>query len=132
MQPTIEQIKEDFQFLESWEDRYQYIIDLGDELEPLIDEEKNDETFVQGCMSNVWLVIEETENGYLHIRGDSDSAIVKGLVAMLIAFYAPVPKEKLGMYDAVQLFSEFRLETHLSPNRRNGLYALNKRIKAFE
>ena len=118
-------------FLESWEDRYQYIIDLGEELSPLEDHERNDETYVRGCMSNVWLTVNKRPDGSLDIRGQSDSAIVQGLVALLIAFYSAVPVAGLAAADAMALFKEFRLETHLSPNRRNGLYALNKRIKSF-
>ncbi|MBN2510610.1 MAG: SufE family protein [Spirochaetales bacterium] len=130
MQISIDHIKEDFRFLESWEDRYQYIIDLGESLEPLGADEKRDENFVQGCMSSVWLVIKETGDGTLDIRGDSDSAIVRGLIAILIAFYTGVPRSRFKGRDASLLFSDLKLETHLSPNRRNGLHAMNSRIQS--
>lgn len=83
---TIEELLEDFEFLDSWEDRYRYIIELGDELEDLEDELRVEENRVQGCVSNVWLIasFDASSPPQISFRADSDSQLVRGLVSILI------------------------------------------------
>ena len=132
MSHSFEQIKDDFAFLEDWEDRYRYIIELGRELPPLSDNEKNDDTRVQGCVSQVWLITEPqagTEQ-VLKFRGESDAHIVRGLVAIVLALYSGKPAQDIAGIDAVAVLKELGLDSHLSPQRANGLRAMVQRIHA--
>lgn len=127
---SIEQLIDDFSFLDGWEDRYAYVLELGKTLAPLSEEEHNDETHVEGCVSQVWLVTEDEGNSHLTFRGDSDSQIVKGLIAiLLVMFSGKSPKEILDT-DAETLLGKLGLDQHLTPQRANGLAAMVRRIKA--
>ncbi|WP_138379262.1 SufE family protein [Luteithermobacter gelatinilyticus] len=127
---TIDEVVETFEFLDDWEDRYKYIIDLGRELPELEDAARTEENRVQGCTSRVWLVYQE-QDGKIVFRGDSDAHIVRGLVAlMLMIFSGKSPQEILGT-DAKGILNRLGLEKHLSPMRTNGLYAMVERIKAI-
>lgn len=124
-----DEIIEDFSQVEDWMDRYQMIIDLGEELEP-IDESKRTETnLIEGCQSSVWLVCEE-HDGRLLFRGDSNALIVKGLVALLLRVVSNhTPQEIL---DADLYFIQrIGLSEHLSPTRSNGLLAMIKQIRMY-
>lgn len=112
-----------------WEDRYRYLIELGEALEPIDDIARCEANRVQGCMSQVWLQLEPSE-GLLHFRGDSDSAIVKGLVAVLrIAFSGQSPQVILE-FDLKTAFRRMGLDEHLSPNRRNGFFSMVGLVRA--
>jgi len=129
----IAQIIEDFDFLDDWEDRYRYVIELGKALPPLAEDEKTDANKVQGCVSQVWLVHEETGSGsdpVLVFRGDSDAHIVRGLVAITLAAMAGRTASEIADFDAVALFSRLGLIENLTPQRANGLRAMIGRIKA--
>lgn len=130
---SLEQITEDFQFLDDWEDRYRYVIELGKELEPLDPSEKTDDYKVQGCVSQVWLVpaIEqpETDDPVIRYRGDSDAHIVRGLVAIVLAAYSGRRASEIQSVDAVSLFDRLGLVEHLTPQRANGLRSMVARIK---
>ena len=129
----IAQIIEDFDFLDDWEDRYRYVIELGKALPPLAEDEKTDANKVQGCVSQVWLVHEETGSGsdpVLVFRGDSDAHIVRGLVAITLAAMAGRKASEIADFDAVALFSRLGLIENLTPQRANGLRAMIGRIKA--
>ena len=96
---AIDGLVDDFSFLDDWEDRYRYVIELGKELPALPDSERTDTNKVRGCASQVWLVSELRRNGdaRLRFRGDSDAHIVRGLIAILFALYSGrSPREKLG------------------------------------
>ena len=122
------EIRDNFEFLSDWEDRYRYIIELGRTLEPLAEDERNADTKVLGCASQVWLVRGQDEGGALHLRGDSDAHIVRGLVAIVLAlFNGRTPQEALAV-DAHAELSALGLEEHLSPQRSNGLRAMLERI----
>ena len=113
-------------FFDDWTDRYQYIIALGRKLPELEERYKTDEYKVRGCMSQVWLKSEvvQGEEQTLEFRGDSDSAIVKGLIAVLhICLSGRTPKAILAE-DLEGLFQRVGLEQHLSPNRRNGFFSM--------
>ncbi len=116
---------------EQWEDRYRYLIDLGKKLEPLADAEKSPETKVEGCMSQVWMVAERSagEPGALHFRGDSDSHIVRGLIALLLLLCSDRAPQAILDTDIEGTFGKLGLEQQISPNRRNGFFAMVGRIQ---
>jgi cysteine desulfuration protein SufE len=128
---TIEEIESNFQFLEDWEDRYKYLIELGQGLEPLKPEERTPETKVRGCASQVWLVSDFRDAGgaSLHFRGDSDAHIVKGLIAVLLALYSGRTPAEILATDANEVFTRLGLNEHLSPQRSNGFIAMVNRIR---
>ena len=132
--PTIEEIIEDFEFLDDWEDRYRYVIELGRTLEPMPDSDKNDLTKVQGCVSQVWLT--DTVDGsdpadpVLHFKGDSDAHIVRGLVAIMLAASSGRKASEIIALDESALFAKLGLIEHLTPQRANGLRSMVARIKA--
>lgn len=122
-------IAEDFAFLADWDDRYRYIIELGRELEPLDAQERNTATKVSGCVSQVWIV-SERQGVRLHFRGDSNSSLVKGLIAIAFSiFNDKAPKDILAI-DAYPTFQALGLDAHLTPQRSNGVRAMILRIKA--
>jgi len=122
-------IAENVQYLDDWEDRYRYIIELGQALPPLADNEKNAATKVQGCVSQVWLVTER-EGDVLRYRAESDAAIVRGLAAILVALYSGRPAGEIAGVDAIAIFDELGLREHLSTQRSNGLVAMVNRIRS--
>lgn len=127
----IQDMVDDFAFMEDWEDRYSHVIDLGKDLTPLSASERNDITRVKGCVSQVWLVKDEDPQGEhrLFYRGDSDAHIVKGLVAIVInIFSGQAPKDVLGT-DIKDIMNQLGLAEHLSPQRSNGLKAMIERIR---
>jgi cysteine desulfuration protein SufE len=132
---TIEQILDDFEVLDSWDDRYRYVIELGRKLAPLPDAARTEKNKVQGCASQVWLISETKPaiNGggpVLEFIGDSDAHIVKGLVAILLALYSGQPAKKIVDTDALAIFQRLGLGEHLTPQRSNGFRSMVDRIHA--
>ena len=130
--PTTDELLEEFQELEDWDERYDLIIDLGRELPSLDADQQSEDNIVKGCMSTVWLVmniVEENETRTVQIHADSDSIIVKGLIVLLLAFYYKKSLEQIVQDDVKDFFGELGLNQHLSPQRRNGLYSMVKRLK---
>ncbi len=132
MLPAIDEIISNFELLDDWEERYRYVIELGRLMEPLPDEAHNDINKVQGCASQVWLetrLDDSTGKPVLHMRGDSDAHIVRGLVALLISLYnGKTPSEAVAT-DALGLFKELGLSEHLTPQRSNGVRSMVERIR---
>lgn len=128
---TIDAIIEDFAFLDDWEDRYRYVIELGRALEPLPDEARNPANKVEGCVSQVWLDTRSSggEDPIIEFRGDSDAHIVRGLIAILFALYSGRPASEIVATDANDVFSQLGLRDHLTPQRSNGLTAMIERIR---
>jgi cysteine desulfuration protein SufE len=125
-------IAETFALLEDWEDRYAYIIELGQKLPPLAVEEKTPAHLVSGCASQVWIVT--TLNTHksppvLDIRGESDAHIVKGLVALVLAIYSGKTPQEILNLDALAIFNDLGLGDHLSTQRANGVRAVMARIR---
>jgi len=116
-------------FEDDWMEKYQYIIQLGCKMPPLIDEYKTSEYQVDGCISRVWLKMERGEGKQLIFTGDSDSAIVKGLVAVLHALLSDRPAHDILEEDIEGFFKRVGLEQHISPNRRNGFFSMVKEIR---
>ncbi|WP_348765359.1 SufE family protein [uncultured Salinisphaera sp.] len=129
MDTQIEQLKTTFEMLPDWEERYRFIIDLGRKLEPLDDEERNEATRVRGCMSQVWLVADESNDDKLHFRGDSDAHIVRGLIGVLLMIYSDKTPKEIAEIDINQIFADLNLEQHITMNRRNGLYSMVETIQ---
>ena len=131
---AFESIRDDFAFLDEWEDRYRYVIELGHGLEPLSGESHNDVNKVRGCVSQVWLEKETLNNAagetVLRYRGDSDSHLVRGLVAIAIALFSGRTAREILATDALGLFRELGLEQHLTPQRSNGVRSMFERIRA--
>ncbi len=130
--PTIDEIVENFGFLEEWDDRYRYLIELGRMLAPLPDEAHNDVNKVQGCASQVWLqtsVRDDDGTRRIEFRGDSDALIVSGLVAIVIALYSGHTPDEILAIDAEALFATLGLKDHLSQQRANGLRSMVGRIR---
>lgn len=131
---TIENIISDFEFLDDWEDKYRYVIELGREMEKLQPEEKTDVAKVRGCASQVWLVPGETpaDNGdepRLAFRGESDALIVQGLIAILLKVYNEKTASEILETDALATFNQLGLSEHLTPQRSNGLKSMIERIR---
>ncbi len=129
---TFEEIIENLSFLDDWEDRYRYLIELGQKLEPISRDERSDENKVHGCVSQVWLITKQQElndKKVLCFRGDSDAMIVKGLVAVLIALYSGLSPDEIIEKDAIAIFDDLNLREHLTSQRSNGLVAMVDRIK---
>ena len=125
---SFDDIAADFTFLDEWDDRYKYIIDLGRNLAPYGEAFRNDAYKVKGCASQVWLHA-EMENGVLRLNGDSDAHIVKGLVAILLALYSHKTADEILAIEPSTSLAPFDLEDHLTPQRSNGLHAMVTRIR---
>jgi cysteine desulfuration protein SufE len=129
----LEQIIDDFAFLDDWEDRYRYVIELGKALPDLSDDKKNAENKVQGCASQVWLVShvkDDSADPVMTFEGDSDAHIVRGLVAIVLASYSGKHASEIVATDAIDIFDKIGLVEHLSSQRANGLRSMVKRIRA--
>src|ERR1700674_3216569 len=129
----LQQIISDFEFLDDWEDRYRYIIELGRTLSPLPDSERTAANKVRGCASQVWLSTRvERQEGQSRFRfvGDSDALIVRGLVAIVIALFDGKTADEILAIDAEAVFGRLALRAHLTAQRSNGLRALVDRIRA--
>lgn len=131
---TINEIQDEviseFEGFDDWMDKYQLLIDLGSEQEPLDDKYKTEQNLIDGCQSRVWVQCDKEADGTLTFIAESDALIVKGIVALLIRVLSGhTPKEIL---DADLYFIDrIGLREHLSPTRSNGLLAMVKRIKAY-
>ena len=130
---AFQDIAENLSFLDDWEDRLNYVIELGQALPPMDDANKTADNKVKGCVSNVWLVSSVDRSGdqpVLHFEGQSDAIITKGLVAVLLALYSDRPAAEIAETDAIAWFSKVGLSEHLGMQRSNGLVAMVNRIRA--
>jgi cysteine desulfuration protein SufE len=133
MKTSLETIKSDFAFLDDWEDRYRYIIELGRELSALEDTDKNAANKVDGCASQVWLVTRPDLKASpitLEFQGDSDAHIVRGLVAIITSAFSGKTPQQIMALDADDLLKSLGLDAHLSQQRSNGLRSMVRRIKS--
>lgn len=123
------EIVEDFSFLPQWEEKYQYLIELGQQMSPLPEAYRTEENIVRGCQSTVWLH-RECQDGKVLLQTDSDALIVKGLAALLMKVYSGQSAEEILQVD-LTFFEATGLSKHLSSQRANGLMAMIEQIKAF-
>jgi cysteine desulfuration protein SufE len=131
---TIDEIIENFAFLDDWDDRYRYVIELGRGLAPLPEAARSETNKVQGCASQVWLASQVRPNGaagpVLSFVGDSDAHIVRGLIAILFALYSGKTAREILSTDAITVFDRLGLREHLTPQRSNGFRSMVERIRA--
>nr|QIM10545.1 cysteine desulfuration protein SufE [uncultured Alphaproteobacteria bacterium] len=127
----IDELIDNFELLDDWEDKYRYLIDLGGKLPPLDEKLKTDEWKVVGCQSQVWLVPDLSDRQNITFKGDSDAAIVKGLIFVVLSIFNHCSVQKIKETDVTYIFARMGLEEHLSPSRRNGLNAMVEKIKFY-
>lgn len=124
-----QEIVKDFEFLEDWEQKYEYIIDLGKELNGISEEQKTDANLIKGCQSKVWIDA-RMEDGKLFFDADSDGILPKGIVSLLVSIYSGHSIEEILASD-FKFIEEIGLQEFLSPSRANGLMAMTKQIKFY-
>ncbi len=128
--PRLDELIEEFSFLDDWEERYRYVIDLGRTLPALEEGERVEVAKVRGCASQVWLVSStDTQTGLIEFRGQSDAAIVQGLLAILVRLYSGRQPNEILALDAQAAFQALGLGDALTPQRSNGLKAMALRIQ---
>ena len=130
---TIEELLDEFEDFDHWEERYRYIIELGEELDEMPAELKTEENRVQGCVSNVWLVMEMQpgDSPLVQFRADSDSQIVRGLVSILLMLCSGRPAREVVAMDIESVYERLDLRQHLSRSRSNGLHSMIQRIRTL-
>jgi cysteine desulfuration protein SufE len=126
---TEREIVDEFSFLESWDDKYQYIIELGKKVQPLEEENKKDENRVRGCQSTVWLVA-DYRNGRVYFKAESNSTIVQGLISLLIRVLSGQKPDDI-VEAKLDFLNEIGMMTHLAQTRSNGLLAMVKQMKNY-
>ena len=133
MMATIKEVQEsiiaEFGDFDDWLDRYQLLIDLGSEQEPLPEEYKTDNNLIEGCQSRVWLQADYVD-GKIIFRAESDALIVKGIVALLIKVYSGRPPDEI-LNNEPYFVEAIGLKEHLSPTRSNGLVAMIKQMRLY-
>ncbi len=128
---NLDEIVDIFEILGDWDQRYQYLVELGEKLPPMPEEYKTDENKVKGCMSQVWVKAwrdpEHPER--IHYYGDCDTPIIKGVLALLIQLVDGKTAEEIEKLDVDEFFQRLKLDENLSPNRHFGIYALVELMK---
>ena len=124
-----QEIIEEFSLFDSWDDKYEYIIDLGKKLKPLAPEYKIDENKIKGCQSQVWLIANEND-GRIYFEADSDAVIVRGLVSMLIRVLSGHTPEDI-INAKLDFINKIGMTTHLAQTRSNGLLSMVKQMKNY-
>ncbi len=127
--PTYDSIRDDFSFLDNWEDRYRYVMELGRALPPLDETLRTEVNKVRGCASQVW-VASKPVDGHLHFDGDSDSQLVRGLIAILFVLVQDRAPADILAADPHKAFAELGLGEHLTPQRSNGFASMVSRVRA--
>ena len=129
IQETEDEIVDEFSLFDNWEDKYEYIIDLGKKLEPLDPQFKIDENKIKGCQSQVWLVADE-HDGRIYFKADSDAVIVRGLVSMLIRVLSGHKPQEI-INTKLDFINKIGMTTHLAQTRSNGLLSMVKQMKNY-
>jgi len=129
IQEKQDRIIREFQSLSDWQERYKHIIKMGQKLPPLDEEYKVEENLVRGCQSQVWLTT-TTDNGNVIFKADSDAAITKGLVALMVNFYSGEDPDTI-LSTNPEFIKKIGMQEHLSPTRSNGLASMIKQMKIY-
>ncbi|MEP7457003.1 SufE family protein [Phyllobacterium sp. SB3] len=131
MAQTIDDIIGDFDFIDDWEERYRYVIDLGRDLKPYPESARDAAHKVNGCVSQVWLksTLSEGQDPVIEFVGDSDAHIVRGLVAIMMALYSGKKASEILAVDPEAVLKKLGLNENLTPQRSNGLRAMVARIR---
>ena len=127
---TIEELIDNFSFLDGWEEKYQYVIDLGHKLEPLDEKFKTDDWKVKGCQSQVWLV-PQIQNGVFHFKGEYDAILVKRIISIVLLIYNDKTAAEIKNIDVTKIFVKLGLEENLTPSRRNCMLSMVEKIKQY-
>lgn len=128
-QEIANELIEDFELFDDWADKYEYIISLGKELEPMPETEKVEQNIVKGCQSQVWLTAQNND-GKVTFKADSDAIITKGIIALLVKVFNQQPATEIVNND-LAFIDKIGLKEHLSPNRSNGLVSMVKKMKTY-
>lgn len=130
---NLDDLVENFELLGDWEERYRYLIDLGRKLPPMPEADHSEANKVRGCMSQVWLThqVKPGPPATLEFQGDSDSHLVKGLIALLLLLTSGKTSPEILATDIASIFTRLGLENHITMNRRNGFYSMVERIRAM-
>lgn len=126
---TEDRIIREFELLGDWQERYKYIIKLGDKLDPISESERVDDNLVKGCQSQVWLVA-DMKDGKVIFKADSDAAITKGLVSLMVRFYSGREPDVI-LNTPPSFIDKIGMAKHLSPTRSNGLASMVKQMKIY-
>ena len=128
----IQEIVDTFDLFADWDQRYQYLVELGEQMPPMPARDKVEENRVKECMSLVHVAAhpDPARPGYLYFTGDCDTAIIKGVVALLVELFSGKTSAEIAGLDVDALFEGLHLEEHLSPNRHVGVYAIVDKMKA--
>ena len=129
LKTSVDELAENFELLGDWESRFAYLIDLGKALPPMDEADKCEDNRVYGCQAQVWMKFVPGANGQITIVADSDAFIVKGLIALLLMIYSGKKAEDILNTDGEAVLKRLQLAAHLSPTRKNGLFAMVKRIR---
>lgn len=127
--PDRDKLLRNFSRCANWEEKYLYIIELGQRLPALREEDHSPENTIQGCQSQVWIVMNQTDGGVIELQGDSDAAIVKGLVAVVFILYHQMSAQDIVAFDVRPWFEKMALTQHLTPSRSQGLEAMIRAIR---
>ena len=127
--PDKEKLVRNFNRCANWEEKYLYIIELGQRLPALSAEAHNADNLIQGCQSQVWIVMQRNAEGVTELTGDSDAAIVKGLIAIVFALYQQMTPQDIVAFDVRPWFEKLALTQHLTPSRSQGLEAMIRAIR---
>ena len=130
LQQRQEEIAEEFEFFEDWMERYEHIIELGKELDPIAEADKLDEHLIRGCQSRVWLLAAKDGDGNVQFRADSDAIITKGLAALMVRAFSGLPPAVIAQAD-LWFIEKIGLDAHLSPTRANGLQSMVQQMKHY-
>ena len=125
-----QEVIEEFEGFDDWMDKYQYLIDLGSDQQPLPSEYKTESNLIDGCQSRVWLQADLTPEGTVHFQAESDALIVKGIVTLLIRVLDQQPPDAILSAD-LHFIEDIGLKEHLSPTRSNGLLSMMKQMKLY-
>ncbi|MFP1724700.1 cysteine desulfuration protein SufE [Lonsdalea quercina] len=128
--PEPQKLVRNFSRCHNWEEKYLYIMELGSRLEPLSDDLRQEDNRVNGCQSQVWIVVTRDEQGRVALQGDSDAAIVKGLIAVVFSLYQQMTPQDIVSLDVRPFFQELALTQHLTPSRSQGLEAMLRSIRS--
>ena len=129
LETSIDELAENFELLGDWESRFAYLIDLGKGLPPMDSADQCEANKVRGCQAQVWMKFVPEVNGQITIVADSDAFIVKGLIALLLMIYSGKKADEILNTDGEAVLERLQLAAHLSPTRKNGLFAMVKRIR---
>ncbi|MGL5386405.1 MAG: cysteine desulfuration protein SufE [Serratia sp. (in: enterobacteria)] len=128
--PDKDKLVRNFSRCLNWEEKYLYVIELGSQLPALEESERQAGNLISGCQSQVWIVMSKDAQGRVEFHGDSDAAIVKGLLAVVFIVYHQLTPQQILDLDVRPLFSELALSQHLTPSRSQGLEAMIRAIRS--